>query len=70
MPDGPLQLSIRQVRSNWVADSRSPNNFSTNNDNPLDLQRYIIESLRKIKEINDLRSQPFYQHVAGGLNAA
>ncbi|MGC1930861.1 MAG: hypothetical protein WA667_17965 [Candidatus Nitrosopolaris sp.] len=44
--------------------------FSTSNDNPVDLQRYVIESLRNVKEIKDLCSHVFDHHAPSGLNAA
>jgi len=56
------------VSNNWLSDlpkSRYPNNtVSTSNDDPPDLQRHIIETLRKIKEIYELRSY----FAPGGLN--
>ena len=44
--------------------------FSTSNDNPVDLQRYVIESLRNVKEIKDLCSHVFDHHAPSGLNAS
>ncbi|MGC1931674.1 MAG: hypothetical protein WA667_22120, partial [Candidatus Nitrosopolaris sp.] len=74
MPNAPLQSLGKPVSNNWLGDfhkPRSPNNiFSTRNDNPLDLQRYVIESLRNIKEIKDLRSYLLDQHAPGGLGTA
>ncbi|MGB8938384.1 MAG: hypothetical protein WCC17_25105 [Candidatus Nitrosopolaris sp.] len=68
MPNVPMQSSSEPVSNNWLGDfpkSRYPNNISsTSKDDPLDLQRYIIETLWKIKEINELRSY----FAPGGLN--
>ena len=60
MPNVPMRSSSEPVSNNWFGDfpkSRYPNNiFSTSKDDPQDLQRYMIETLRKFKEINKLRS--------------
>ena len=45
----------KPVSNNWLGDfhnkSRAPNNiFSTSDDNPLDLQRFVIESLRNMRD--------------------
>ena len=68
MPNVPMQSSSEPVSNNWHGDfpkSRYPNNiFSTSKDDQPDLQRYIIETLWKIKEINEIRSY----FAPGGLN--
>jgi hypothetical protein len=65
----PLQSAGKPVSNNWLGDfrkSRSANNiFSATNNHPLDLQKDIIQTLRVIKEIYELRS-----FFAPGLNFA
>ncbi len=55
----PFQSPGKPAINNRLGDSpsfRYPHNFfSTSNNDPLDLQRYIIEFLRGMKEINELR---------------
>jgi hypothetical protein len=69
MPEVPSQSQGKAVRNNWLGDSRKPrspnNNFLDTNNHPLDLQRDIIQTLRVIKEIYELRS-----FFAPGLNFA
>ena len=69
VPNMPFQSPGKPASNSRLGDipkSRYPHNFfSASNNDPLDLQRYIIEFLRGMKEINELRA-----YIApGGPNA-
>jgi hypothetical protein len=69
-----LQSTGKPRSNNWHTDnydrSRPPNNIPSNsNESPADLQRFVLESLRNIKEIRDLVSQISIQNPLGFMNA-